>query len=273
MIRRKGGGYNHDVLNDHFYESLLQRISNGEFLAIMAAPPCSTFSIARFIHSPDSPDGGPQILRNRSHIHGLDKLSPGDRRGLDTANKITLRTISLLSAAHAVGTEFILENPADRGNRAEPSLFITEEHGPIWELPELQTLATQCGAATCTFAQCRFSADHQKYTTLMYTAGLAPILHGWDTLRCNHTSHVADAGGKLDTNGWSSRTSAAYPADMNLALARTFASHLQVPPPLHSMPTQKVHRLVERMDRLCVMGLLPEPRVGVGGGATCHTTT
>ena len=30
------------------------------------------------------------------------------------------------------------------------------------------------------------------------------------------------------TNGWSSRTSAAYPADMNLALARTFASLLQV---------------------------------------------
>jgi ABC-type phosphate transport system auxiliary subunit len=49
------------------------------------------------------------------------------------------------------------------------------------------------------------------------TAGLAPILHGWDTLRCNHTSHVADAGGKLDTDGWSSRNSAAYPADMNLA--------------------------------------------------------
>ena len=225
---QKGGGYNHDVLNDNFYESLLRRISDGEFLAIMAAPPCSTFSIARFIHSPDSPDGGPQILRDRNHIHGLDKLSPGDRRALDVANKITLRTISLLSAAHAVGAEFILENPADRGDRTEPSLFISDEHGPIWQLPELQTLATQCGAATSTFAQCRFSADHQKYTTLMYTAGLAPILHGWNTLRCNHTSHVADAGGKLDTNGWSSRTSAAYPADMNLALARTFASLLQV---------------------------------------------
>ena len=137
----------------------------------------------------------------------------GDRRGLDIANKITHRTISLLSAAHAVGAEFILENPADRGNRMEPSLFISEQHGPIWQLPELQTLATQCGAATCTFAQCRFSADHQKFTTLMYTAGLAPILHGWDTLRCNHTFHVADAGGKLDTDGWSFRISAAYPAD------------------------------------------------------------
>ena len=97
---------------------------------LMAAPPCSTFSIARFIHSPDSPDGGPQILRDRNHIHGLDKLSPGDRRGLDVANKITLRTISLLAAAHAVGAEFILENPADRGDRKEPSLFISEQHGP-----------------------------------------------------------------------------------------------------------------------------------------------
>ena len=62
----------------------------------------------------------------------------------------------------------------------------------------------------------------------MYTVGLAPILHGWDAFRCNPTSHVADAGGKLDTDGWSSRTSAAYPADMKLALARTFASLLQV---------------------------------------------
>ena len=62
----------------------------------------------------------------------------------------------------------------------------------------------------------------------MYMAGLAPILHGWDILCCNRTSHVADAGGKLNTDGWSSRTSAAYPADMNLALARAFASLLQV---------------------------------------------
>ena len=78
-----------------------QRISDGEFLAIMAAPPCSTFSIARFIHSPDSPDGGPQILRDRNHIHGLDKLSPGDRRGLDIANKITLRTIGTIALLSA----------------------------------------------------------------------------------------------------------------------------------------------------------------------------
>ena len=191
--RRKGGGtITTCYINDNCYESLLQRINDGEFLAIMAAPPCSTFSIARFIHSPDSPDGGPQILRDREHIHGLDKLSPGDRRGLDVANKITLRTISLLSAAHAVGAGFILENPADRGDRKEPSLFISEQHGPIWQFPELQTLAAQCGAATCTFAQCRFSADHQKYTTFMYTAGFASILHGWDTLRCDHTSHAAD---------------------------------------------------------------------------------
>ena len=117
------------------------------YLAIMAAPPCSTFSIARFIHSPDSPDGGPQILRYRKHIHGLDKLSPGDRRGLDVANKITLRTISLLSAAHAVGKKFILENPADRGDRKEPSLFISEQHGPIWQLPELQTRRSLRNAA------------------------------------------------------------------------------------------------------------------------------
>ena len=44
---KTGGGDNGDILNDDVYNNLLGRAAKGEFLAIIAAPPCSTFSISR----------------------------------------------------------------------------------------------------------------------------------------------------------------------------------------------------------------------------------
>ena len=49
-----GGGADHDILNDEFFEKLLDRVKRADYFAFIAAPPCSTFSISRFIHSPDS---------------------------------------------------------------------------------------------------------------------------------------------------------------------------------------------------------------------------
>ena len=40
-----GGGPAHDLLTDSFFDSLVVRVRRGEFYAIIAAPPCSTFSV------------------------------------------------------------------------------------------------------------------------------------------------------------------------------------------------------------------------------------
>ena len=119
----------------------------------------------------------------------------------------------------------------ERRTREERAHFQTEVAPPFFSSNTNLISALLLPTGNSTLRRIRHPVGtwyHQKYTTLMYTAGLAPILHGWDTLRCNHTSHAADAGGTLNTDGWSSRTTAAYPADMNLALARAFASLLQV---------------------------------------------
>ena len=42
-----GGDAADDLSNDQFYHDLLERAHDGEFLAVVAAPPCSTFSVAR----------------------------------------------------------------------------------------------------------------------------------------------------------------------------------------------------------------------------------
>ena len=62
-----GGGEQHDLLNDAFFQKLLQRVGSGQYCAIFAAPPCSTFSISRFYPKNDSPP----VVRDRLHIHGL----------------------------------------------------------------------------------------------------------------------------------------------------------------------------------------------------------
>ena len=43
-----GGDAAHDLANTAFYEGLLLQARGGEFSAVVAAPPCSTFSIASF---------------------------------------------------------------------------------------------------------------------------------------------------------------------------------------------------------------------------------
>ena len=94
------------------------------------------------------------------------------RAELDRANNVVARMCALLLLAHRAGTEFIIENPADRGDLTKPDLFINAEHGPLWLLPVACALARQTSAKMVTFAMCAFGAPWQKATTLMYTAGL-----------------------------------------------------------------------------------------------------
>ena len=230
-------------MNDAFYHSLLVCATAGEFLAIVAAPPCSTFSISRFIHSDSSVDGGPAPVRDRLHIEGLPNVAPQHQRELRRANRLTRRMAYILGAAAQCGTQFIIENPADRGDPSDDTLFIDERHGPIWHFPVIRLLADSASATLATFAQCMFGADTQKYTTFMYTPGFDTSLSPINGLRCNHPpgSHRASAGGLRNDNGtWNSRESAAFPADLNLHVAQSIASLVTdtpaPPPPIDSPP-------------------------------------
>ena len=95
-----------DITNDDVYDALRNRIAKGEFLAILAAPPCSTFSISRFIHSPTSADDGPPPVRVRKEIQGL-RFVPPRHPELERANNISKRMAALLLIAFRVGTHFI----------------------------------------------------------------------------------------------------------------------------------------------------------------------
>ena len=66
-----------------------------------------------------------------------------------------------------------------------------------------------------------FGAPFQKYTTLMHSASLSPLLDSLDKWRCTHSTHAKQVGGEKDEYGeWQSARSAAYPPDFNMFIAR-----------------------------------------------------
>ena len=217
-----GGGEADNLLNDQLYSSLLARVKASEFLAIIAAPPCSTFSISRFIKAQDG-RGAPRV-RSRKHIRGLPDVSPKHRRELRNANDLVTRTVALLAAAQLVGTQWMLENPADRGDPNERHLWLHDDHGPLWLMPEILALRKTSKASLVTFPMCAFSAPWQKYTSLLYSAGFDVWMDPLRLLKCNHSSHKMAAGGLDDDGNWASGPAAAYPADFNYYLARAVSN-------------------------------------------------
>ena len=216
-----GGGDNDNLLNDVVFTELHTKLRNGYYTAVFAAPPCSTYSIARYFKSKDSKDGGPEPVRSRSEILGLSDIKAPHRRELRQANEVTRRTCVLLSAARRSGAEIAIENPADRGDPSQPHLFQFPEHGPLWLDPHVITLISEASMRSATFAQCMFGGSTQKYTTFYFTAGFDSSFSPLNRLLCTHApgTHGTVAGGGIVDGKWSSAATAAYPADLNLLIA------------------------------------------------------
>eukprot|EP00965_Chrysotila_dentata_P132034 4365066-Pleurochrysis_carterae.AAC.1 len=66
-----GGGSAHNLLDNAVYEQLLHRCAGGYYSAVLASPPCSTFTVSRFFASPSAKDGGPPPVRDRDNVMGL----------------------------------------------------------------------------------------------------------------------------------------------------------------------------------------------------------
>ena len=219
------GAVGDDITDDAFYTSLQQRIVAGEFNVIFAAPPCSTFSVSRFFDAKGTADGGPKPVRSRRHIRGLPVLTAGQQAEVKRANLIVQRTCALLDLAFQSGVDFVLENPADRGNPMLARDFLHADHGPLWLMEEIQTLRQRAHARLVTFPMCAFGAPWQKKTSLLFTAGIESWMVPLGNLACEHSTHRRIAGGtKGDTGAWESAEAAAYPPAFNYYVARAIAA-------------------------------------------------
>ena len=98
-----------------------------------------------------------------------------------------------------------------------------ERHSPLWRSQQAKLLKGRTGGHECTFAQCRFDGEYQKYTTLMYSPGFESLSQ-FNELKCNHRkgpngepAHKKIAGGERKDGKFTSHDSAAYPPMFNLS--------------------------------------------------------
>ena len=237
---RNGGGWNTDLLNDSCYAKILEKAKSGAYDGIMIAFPCSTFSIARFFDaSGDGGDKGPQPVRDKQSPDGLsdDLIDPKHRKELIRANRLLERAVCIAIEARKSPrkTTIIWENPADRSIRGTPQFMpeFAEKHGSLFATSEIKRFRDEVmrdgnvsDTSTCTFAACKFGAESQKYTTLLYTNDAAELLDDLDgyIYQCDHPpgTHNKIAGGRQGSGDWRSDESAAYSKEFNEYLAQAF---------------------------------------------------
>ena len=229
----RGGGYNHDLMNDSLYTSLMKHAAAGDFDTILVAFPCSTFSVARFFDASKgdpSKRRGPLPVRTKQHPNGLpeDQIEPGHAKELAESNLLLSRTVDICIAAYQSHrkTTIILENPADRSlvgtNQYSEEL---SNHGSLFATKYFKRLSDAIGSTNssfCTFAFCRLKAPHQKYTTLFYTNDAASILDKLNEsdFQCNHPRGTHDLAGGLKEDGtWASADASPYPDLLNAIIA------------------------------------------------------
>ena len=167
-------------------------------------------------------------------MEGVHNCPAAHVKELKRANELVARTCTILKAAFDAGTEFAIENPADRGDPLRTDLFMEADHAPLWLMPDIISLSKHAVCKFATFPFCAFGVDYPKQTTLMYSRGLSRGLQDLDLLRCEHgNKHNDRAGGEKSNGVWNSAAAGAYPPDLNLWLAQAYgqlkATHREIP--------------------------------------------
>ncbi len=219
-----GGGWEHNLLNDAFFEQLMTSATSGEIYAIVAGFPCSTFSVAR-LHP-----GGPPPVRSAAEPDGLTVVPDGHQRELAVANALLARFVQLVHTAVSKGASYIIENPAPRN---DPSFLdgrlwdptgLYQHHGSLWLTTSIRGLLARTQGRMVTFAMCRLGADVQKYTTLAYSRDLHDTLGQLAVMLCNHTGGHRQVGGtRAADNSWTSAEHAAWTPMLNAIMAAALA--------------------------------------------------
>ena len=199
-----------DITNGSTLRSLLTRIRNREFSAIMIGMPCTSFSVARDrtcqIRSMLEPWG----LLNQS------KFSEKDIKSLRNGNSIAKAVIKILYLIMELRIPAILENP--RSSR-------------FWHLPQVKRIAAGHAASFVTCDLCQFGTKWRKRTGLLClnldpkkcSSVLSKMCRGSNKCcSCTNRPHLLLSGSSPMGVPWT-RLAQVYPKRFASALAKVLA--------------------------------------------------
>ena len=210
--------------NDEVWERIFEAITRGLVQFVWMGPPCTSFSAARR-HKP-----GPRAVRDAANPRGFSRqyLTPAEVEQVRLANYFVVQCSRTAKLAHEKGVGFAIENPTPWDDPRCASMFDFQE---MKDLRDLQ------GVHFLDFDQCTMGASSEKPTRIVY---FGIQISGWSR-QCDHQPQYhwcdyKDASGHpvgewqwgahprmvksrgLD-GSWASKAAAAYPKDMNAAIA------------------------------------------------------
>jgi len=202
------GGAAHDLGLPSVQSAVLRRIAALEFGAVILATPCSAVSILR-------DDAKAPALFDRAGP--IEPCPQGWEEYRERYLRLVSFTCEVIELADALGIPWVIENPADVA-AAGPSRWSAKSHlGSFWIHERVLQMRARVAVEMVTFAQCSFGCRFRKWTTLAFSASLAPAFAGWRRFGCVHGygAHAAVAAGTDEAGTSLSRAAAAYPGPMN----------------------------------------------------------
>ena len=207
----------------------LKATASGEVVAVIAGPPCETWSAARFFPTlPNRDAAPPRPLRSLEAPWGRDNLTGRERQQVDLANHLLRATVVFMTLAHAAGVSGLMEHPA-------PAHWVAAAPSS-WRLPEVQRLGAMPHSRMVRIDQCCFGALSKKPTTLLciHLETLPAALARMDNRGlCNHPGGHTTAIGRTATEDWRTSALKTYPralCDLIAKAIRDKWSHLPPTP-------------------------------------------
>ena len=213
----------HDLLRGSIWDQIWTDMRAGEYQAILIGTPCETASKAR------TGPPGPRPLRTPDHLYGLprDQLTEAEHKQVQEGTYFALQSAKTATLARTLGIPWAIENPDPANNPV--SLF---------NLPEWRSLANLPEVDHVDFHQCPMGAETAKPTRILFWGLDLANLVGF----CNHAKqwwtftthsgkqrsvfapHPPLAGRRREDGNMATKAAAAYPAELNLRLAKAIAA-------------------------------------------------
>lgn len=202
-----------DARNPQTRRYWLGAIKERFVVALLAGPPCETWTAARE-HRLQDGRNGPRPVRSAAELWGLACMRLKELQQVMVGNELLMFVLQAFLELIITGGCAIVEHPAPPPGQDSPS---------IWKLPVINALLDCAGVSTCKFAQGLLGAPTAKPTQLLLLnlPGLIHTLHRWRV--CVDLPKGSAIG--LDSDGqWRTSPLKEYPPAMCGALADSLHS-------------------------------------------------
>eukprot|EP00438_Fugacium_kawagutii_P017716 Skav233537 [mRNA] locus=scaffold5919:72146:77359:- [translate_table: standard] len=198
----------HNVYNPQLFHTLVSWMRGGLVGAILLAPPCETWSQARW--NPCEGFDGPRPLRTADDPMCMPQRTTAELQQLEVSNYLLFVALRLFTWAVFTGTPGVLEHPQQPRNAMYAS---------IWALPWVQRLRTNHLARRHLIWQAEYGAVSPKPTHFLecHIDGFTDILKQYK-IRVDW-AHLQTLAGKDDAGRFKTAQAKEYPSLLNKGLA------------------------------------------------------